>query len=247
LRNRSPETRFLASHSLSHACHLGGDIDKALFYARLANRHAKASANVGHLITSHCEIGNLLLARSQFDPARSEFEAALALLPPDPSLRRAITLDFLGYCHATQGRFRKAFRHVFESLRICRRLGEAVYRPKDRFALAAPSLRISPRLGGSIFEISPRNTLAYAYLQIGRCHRALFHASRSLALCEELGDRASLKHALFLLGEGYKMLGNPVLARRYYQRLQQEYYPEAPGVADLLLVLNVQGMVNIKA
>jgi tetratricopeptide (TPR) repeat protein len=223
LKRADPESGFLAAYTLARAYDVEGDGEKALFYARIANRQAETSGIGEHLSASHNQIGNLLLTQSDFESALHEFHRALELLPPARSVRRAIALDNLGYCHAIRGRFRKAFRHLFESVRTCR------------------------ALGARAIEASSRLSLAFAYLQCGRYGAAIRHAARSLALAEACEDQMTVKYGLFVLGEAEKMSGNPLAARHHFCRLQRDFYPEAPNVPDLLLLLNVQNLVNIKA
>jgi tetratricopeptide (TPR) repeat protein len=223
LGNRDAESRFLAAYTLARAYDHQDDLEKALFYARIATREAGESGTAEQLSSSHNLIGILQLARSEFDQAFAEFTRALAILPPTELLRRAIVLDNLGYCHTIRGRYRKAFRDLFESVRLC------------------------VRLRARAFEASARLSLAYAYLQRERYRPAIRHATRSLALAQACEARMTVKYGLFVLGEAHKLAGNPLAARSYFQRLQQDYYPEAPNVPDLLLLLNVKNLVNLKA
>lgn len=223
LRSAHPRTRFLAAYSLARAYELLPNPEKALFYAQIANRHAHESGEATLRSSSHTLLAGLLLARSEFAAAKAELSRALELLPDETlNLRRAFVLDNLGYCYVVQGHYRRGFTALFESLRICRRLGARRY------------------------EVDARLSLAFAYLQLGRLRATTRHARTSLAICEETGDRPNTKHALFLLGEAEKLSGNPLAARHYFLRLQQEYYPEAPQVPDLLLFLDVQQLINLK-
>jgi tetratricopeptide (TPR) repeat protein len=223
LGNRDSECRFLAAYTLARAHDLASEQEKALFYARIANRQAAENGTPEQLSSSHNLIGNLLLSKSEFDGALEQFRRALEVLPASEPLRRAIVLDNLGYCRAIRGRYRKAFRDLFESVRLC------------------------VRLGARSFEANARLSLAYTYLQCERIRPAIRHATKSLALAESCEDRVAVKYGLFILGEAHKLAGNPLAARSYFRRLQQDYYPEAPNVPDLLLLLNVRSLVNLKA
>jgi tetratricopeptide (TPR) repeat protein len=224
LKNRDPGTRFLAAYTLSRAYEVEHNTDKALFYARIANRHAHEVGQDDALSSSHNRLGSLLVATSDFAAAEPELRQALALTPERPlGVRRAAALDNLGYCCVVTGRVREGFRALFESVRICRRLG-------------------ARRL-----EMHPRISLAYAYLQLDRFDAAQRHAASGLALAEEFEQRAQIKYALFILAEAEKLSGNPLAARHHYLRLQEDYYPDSPQVSDLLLFLDVQSLINIKA
>ncbi|HRC85864.1 MAG TPA: tetratricopeptide repeat protein, partial [Thermoanaerobaculia bacterium] len=223
LRSSDLRTLFLGSYTLARTYDLEGDSEKAFFYARIAERHAQELGSPEQIASSHNFIGNLLVSRSDFEPALSEFTLALNSLPPGPSLRRAQYLDNIAYCNAMRGKLMVAFRMLFESLRICRRLG----------------LRNQ--------EASSRLTLAYTYLQAERPRRALSHGRRSLAIAEKTGDQSTVKYGLFVLGEAEKSVGNPLAARHHFSRLQEEFYPHMPNVCDLLLLIDVQNLINLKA
>ena len=221
MRNADDETRFLCGYTLARAFHVLGEGEKALQFAHMAQRHVH-SLGPDQRSSCHNLTGVLLLHRSEFEQAITEFETALSLQPSKFTIRCAIFLDNLGYCHAIRNRPRKAFACLFESVRLSRRL------------------RV-PRV-----EATARLSLAYTYLQEGRAERARDHATRSLRLAEEQGDRTNLKYALFLLGEAQKQCGNPLLAHTHFHRLQREFYPESSAVPEMLLFLNVANLVNLK-
>ncbi len=223
MRSRDAEVSFTTAYTLARVYDAEGDGEKAMFYARIAYRHAVETGNPEQLASAHNQLGDFLVARSSFDEALEEFDRALSHLPPGLNIRRAIALDNRGYCYVVKGRLRKGFGDLVEAVRICR------------------------RLGAQTFEASARLSLAYAYLQLGRYEQALRHARRSLDVAETSGLKLTTKYGLFILGEAEKLAGNPLAARYYFCRLQDEFYPNAPNVSDLLLVLNVQGLVNIKA
>lgn len=223
LASTDPDSRFLAAYTLARAYEAAKDFDKAVFYARIAQRHAQDQDNAEWISSSHNQIGNLMLASSQFDAALPEFEAALAIAPNTPDVRRALALDNLGYCHVVQGRYRQGFRAHLRALRMLRRVGGRAWEP--------------------VVEVS----LCFAYLEISRYRSAIRHALRALHLSEETDNDEMKKNSLFLLGESFKLAGDPLAARRHFTRLQAEFYPGAEGVTDLLLLLNVKRLINIKA
>ncbi len=223
MKNAQPEPSFRAAYSLARGYELMHDEDKALFYARIAHRHAASAKNNEQLAQSHNLLGNLLLARSEFSQAKSEFEQALSLTSGEPSIARGVILDNLGYCQVVLGAKKSGFRHLFASLRMLRKAAIQVY------------------------EASTLLSLSFAYLQIDRHREAIRHARRALEISEQGKDTLCLKYALFLLGEGEKKNGNPLAARYYFHRLQENYYPDSPEVPDLLLLLDVQQLINLKA
>ncbi len=223
LETADAEISFLAAYTLSRAYDLEGNTTKAVYYARNAARHAEQSGRLDQIASSHNLLGSLLLAQSDFEPALAEFELAVKAISGEPSAKLASYLDNRGYCYVVCEQVRKGFRDLFASVRL------------------------SHRLGATVFEADARLSLAYAYLQEGIYGRSLHHARRSLELADQAEQQSTVKYALFVLGEAEKLAGNPFAARRHFCRLQEEFYPEAPNVPDLLLFLNVQSVINIKA
>jgi tetratricopeptide (TPR) repeat protein len=223
LRNSDVTNCFHAAYTLARAYDLRKDYSKALFYARIANKHAVKLRRRDKLAMSHNQIGNLLVADSYFDEAMAEYEEALRLLPPEPSVRRALALYNLGYCYTVKGRAGEGFSALIAGLRLLHRFGARRLEPGARLALA------------------------FAYLQIGRYRPALRHAAAALTIAEDGGDVGSIKYALFLLGETCKQAGDEHAALDHFQRLQESYYPDAPYLPDMLLLLDVQSFINIKA
>ncbi len=223
MQHQDSMSSFRAAYHLSRAHELKGDLKKAGFYARIAHRHSIELADPERMGYSYNQLGNLALAASNFEAALPQLEKALSLLPQTPSVERALILDNLGYCRGILGHQRRGFRNLFTSLRLLR------------------------LLGAEGFEANPRLSLAYAYLEIGRPVRAFRHAKRAFALADAQGDLDNQKYGLFLLGEAEKQRGNPLAARYYFHRLQENFYPDSPEVPDLLLFINVQQLVNLKA
>lgn len=223
VKNSDPESCFLAAYTLGRAYEVTKDNAKALFYTRIAHRHAREAERADWLSSTHNLLGNLLLASSKFDEARLEFERALDTLCDENPLRRALALDNLGYCHVVQGRYRQGFEAHFRALRLLR--------------------RAKARALQTVVEVS----LCFAYLEIDRYRSAIRHAIAALQLSEETDNLEMRKNSLFLLGEAFKLAGDPLAARAQFARLQEEFYPGAEGVADLLLLLNVKRLINIKA
>jgi tetratricopeptide (TPR) repeat protein len=223
MQDAHSQNSFRAAYNLSRAYELDKDLEKASFYARIAHRYSLELGDDERQAWSFNQLGNLALAASEFDTALPHLRRALELLPPTPTVARAMVLDNLGYCRSVLGSHRKGFRDLFASLRLL--------------------LRLKARA----FEANPRLSLSYAYLQAERPQRAWHHARRALDLADEQDDRENQKYALFLLGEAEKLRGNPLAARYYFHRLQEAFYPESPDVPDLLLFINVQQLVNLKA
>lgn len=223
LRSRDPEGRWLAGYNISRAYELDKKFERGLFYGRIARDQARAMDREDLLAVSHNRLGNLHLGLSQTTEATRDYERALELLGrSDPSVHHARILDNLGYCRVLQGRLGEGFHLLFQSWRMLR---------SGRSKEALVSLHLD---------------LSFAHLEIERPHHAARHATKALELARDLGDRDSVKNALFLLGESASLEGDEIGARRYYSELQT-YYPELPVVTDILLAVDTRQMINLKA
>lgn len=223
LRSSSHENGFLASYNIARAYELDRDYERALFYARIAHDRCQKLQRRDWMAWSRNQTGNILLAESQFEEACSEYEQALQLMPHDTTVDRALLLDNLGYCRVVQGRSTEGFSLLFSSLRTLVRHGSERY------------------------QVGPRLSLCYAYLELGRLEPALRHGLRALEIATEAEDDNGIKYAHFLLGETYNQMGNTDLARGFFSRLQQRYFPGADHVPELLLAIDVRPLINLKA
>ncbi len=223
MRNRDNENCFLAAYNIARAYEMTKANQKALFYARIARDRAQTLDRLEWQASSHNLIGNLLLAESFFEEACGEYEQALGLVPQDSPVREALIKDNLGYSLVVQKRYAEGFRLLFESYRALRRAGARRY------------------------QILPRLSLCFAYLETGRLDRSFYHGRAVLAAAEALGDAESVKNVLYLLGEAANLQGDFDLARSYFHRLQQTYYPNADYLPDFLLAIDIRKLVNLKA
>ncbi len=223
LRSADPENAFLAAYNVARAYELEKDIGRALFYARIARDRCGRLNRREWMGWSHNQTGNLLLAQSELEDACAEFEQALGFTEARASIERGVILDNLGYCRVLQGRHREGFDHLFKSLRIFVRLRVERY------------------------QSYPRLALCHAFLDVGRLRSALRHGARALEIATAHSDAISIKNAHYLLGETYHQLGHDDLARDYFTRLQQRFYPAARHVPELLMTIDVRPLLNLRA
>ncbi len=221
--HRDVENSGLAAYNIAQIYQLKKDFKKGLFYARIARNLFVQLGRNERLAAGYNRIGNLLLADSYFDEAVAEYEKALELFEPGPSIQRAILIENLGYCRVVQGRCDEGFHLLFESLR---------------------SLR---RLGGHGFAVYPHLSLCYAYIERARPRHALRHGMRALALATTFRNQDCTKYAYYLLAQAAQLEGDPVAARDYLVQLQSEFYPQSPEIVDFLMVVDVRQVINIKA
>jgi tetratricopeptide (TPR) repeat protein len=226
LRNADAANCRVAAYTIARHYELSKDYKKALFYARLALDRSILLGRRDWLASSHNLIGNTLLAESYVDKALEEYEKALELMPAGPSPARSWILNNLGYCLVLQGRYDKGYAFLYESLRDLRRCGGRRYRRQMTFI---------------------RLDLCFAHLETGRYRHAWRHGLAALELAESIGKMDSVKNALYLLGEVAHLRGDVELARRYFTRLQREFFPDEGYLPGFLLAVDVRKLVNLHA
>ncbi len=216
------ENGFLAAYSLARAYELRKESKKALFYAQIG-RDRGESLDRGRRASSQNQLANLLVAESRFEEAVAGYQRALDLLGAGERLRRAVILDNLGYCEALLGRGRQGVLLLRESLRELRRLGAERH------------------------EMLARLDLCFVLLELGKPCAARRYGLRALELARELGVAEAEKNALYLLGAAAATRGDRFGARRWYELLQSGFYPDADYLPNVLLQVDVRGLVNLKA
>ncbi len=223
MRNVDAESCRLAAYWLACAHELRKGYKKALFYARISLERSIALERPDWVASSHNTLGNILIAESYFDQARGEYEQALAIMPPQHALDRALILDNLGYCRIVEGRIADGLHNLYESLRTLR------------------------HLGARGFERYPRLGLCFALLEIGRYRIAYRHGLIALKIAESVDDKNSVKNALYLLGEAANLAHNTRGARGHFQALQERFFPNDRYLPDFLLAIDVRKLINLKA
>jgi tetratricopeptide (TPR) repeat protein len=218
-----PENSFLAAYQLSRAHVRDKAYKKGLFYAQVARDRATSMSRDDWLVWSYNQLANCLLEESRFSEACAEYRRALALVPEEPSVRRASVLTNLGYCLM---------------------LGKGV---DTGLPLTFRALRWFRRFGARIFEVWPELDLCYAYIELGRFDRARDHGKRALALAESSGEMDRVKNALYLLGDAEREAGDLDSAYEYFYRLQQRFYPDSPQLVDMMVAVGMRKMVNLRA
>jgi tetratricopeptide (TPR) repeat protein len=213
----------LAAYYIAHHYERTGNHKKALFYARIAGERAEQLGRQDWVASSHNVIGNSLLAQSFVAEAAQEFALALELMPTEISVWRARLLDNLGYCQILQGRYDEGYPLLYRSLAVLR------------------------RLGAQRWLISTHLDLCFAHLETGRYRHARRHGAMALRLAEQMGDAASVKNALYLLGEAANLSGDVIGACRFFSRLQSEFFPDVNYLSGFLLAVNVRKLVNLHA
>ena len=221
LSSSNSTNRFLASYSISEYHLLRNEIDRGIFYARLALGHSKNTSDNGFEAGAEGQIAGLQLLGSYFEDACSSFQRALDLLPEEPRIDRAIYRANLGYCQVVQGDLDDGLENLFDGMQLMRDLDAEAW---TRF----------PHIG-----------ISYAYLEKGDWQKARTHAASALELSEVSGTPAQIKNSIYLLGEAEKLGGNEIAAFDLFQRLQEEFYPDEPHITDFLMTTDIKKMINL--
>ncbi|MDP9120448.1 MAG: tetratricopeptide repeat protein [Acidobacteriota bacterium] len=223
LRNGDPVSCRIAAYNIARHYELVKNYKKALFYARIARDRSEFLGRRDWLASSHNLIGNTLLAESFVEEAAAQYEQALALMPEEPSAARAGILDNLGYCRLLQGRFAEGYPLLYRGLKL------------------------AYRFGASRFESLIRVDLCYAHLETEHYRLAYRQGTIALELAERIEAVDLIKNALYLLGEVANLSGDAAAARGYFDRLQQQFFPEVAYLSQFLLAVDVRKLVNLHA
>jgi tetratricopeptide (TPR) repeat protein len=223
MRNRNLRTCHTAANHLAFGHSLKKEYKKALFYAQISRDRACAIGDANMIARSHGEIGRFYLCESHLEKALAAFETALATWTEAGLDSHPTALCNMGYAKLVQRDFREGFSLLFESLRRCRsQPAENTHEWTHLF-------------------------LCFGFTEVRRWRYAWRHGCIGLDLAEKNGEREAIKCALYLLGELEKTVGDSETARKYYTRLQREYYPEVANMANIMLCCDTKELVNLRA
>lgn len=222
MRSCNPSNQHLAAYYVSLYYDQLENYAKSTFYARLALHHANHTVREDLISHSCNRLANALIASSYFAEACEHYRRALELLPAEKSLKRAALLGNYGACLISLHKPREGLRFLLRSRRM--------------FAML--------KVDGSLTKKLLHTSSSFGYLQLGRPHQARLHAKEVLRLAETTGDNTLIKKALYLLGEAEKQAGDEIRANQCYSRLQSEFYPETPFLAEMLMRTETHQLIN---
>lgn len=164
----------------------------------------------------------MLAARGMFQESLEQLTDALRLRGDAPTAEHAATLAYLGQCYCESG-------DLSEGTRI---LSIAIGTAQSQ--------------AGLIYEAAPRVFLANAMLDLMRPRDAEWHLRIALQLDRQLSTGPSeADQMLHLLGEALKMQRRHREAHRIFLELQQRFYPEDEGLADVLMDGNARERIKL--
>lgn len=212
--------RQLAAYHLACIHWTQKNLRSARFYAKMAIRLAESLAVISGQVAGMHLLGLIALSESRIEEARACLREALDLSAGQEHPHRVITKGNLGYCLALQGRQQEGLHLIEEALDEMASFDCRVYEP---------SLRLN---------------LGFALLEGGDSDGAISQGRTVLQLLEQQGSSWEAKFAYYLLGEGHAQRGAERQAEEYFEILQKTYYPQYPGLAQVLLACRTAPMVN---
>jgi tetratricopeptide (TPR) repeat protein len=227
LRRTDPSIALRAASSLSVAFDLRRDTRKALFYARIAERHAVELGEPALLSAAANRLGAILAASSRFEEAVTAFRSALewnAKEGGDSEVWRAQAEDNLGYCLIALDRLDEGMELVHGALETLR------------------------KQNASGFLVYPLMDLSFGYLKQDRFAEARFFGEAALERLETGGptaDTAVEKNLLYLLGEACHLAGDEDEAEEWFARLSR-HYPEFKNLRTYLEVFDLRNVINLR-
>jgi tetratricopeptide (TPR) repeat protein len=227
LRRTDPPTAFRVAYALAVAFDLRRDARKALFYARIAQRHAEELGEPAYLASTANHLGAVLLASSRFEEAEEALREALAWNAKEAGeseVWRAQAKDNLGYCLIALDRVDEGMTLVHEALEALRRRSAEAH------------------------LVYPLMDLCFAYLKTDRYLEARFFGEAALEKLESTGPTGDLsveKNLLYLLGEACHLAGDEEEAESYFARLAR-HYPDFKNLRTYLEVFDLRNVINLR-
>jgi tetratricopeptide (TPR) repeat protein len=174
---------------------------------------------------------------------------------------QASSLHLLGLMSLQEGRHGDARESLRKSLEISVRQGMGPHlsiitstlgyclsltgdRCESRWLLEEAARLMGTAASWKVYEPSIRLNLGFASLEWGDCDEALDHARAALAAAGERERIPDAKFIYYLLGEAYAQMGANRDAKDCFSILEKEYYPQYPGLSDLLLSSRTSQFLN---
>ena len=221
-RTEDLKARRLAAYYLAIWYRRQGLPQAARLYADMSNRLAEILGDSRSQASSLHLLGLLSLQESRPGAARESLRKSLEIRVQEgdgPHL--LMTMSTLGYCLSLTGDD-----------------------SESRWLLEETLGSMGTASSWKVYEPSIRLNLGFSSLERGECDEALDHARAALVVAEERGPVSEAKFIYYLLGEAYVQVGARRAARDCFEILEKEYYPQYPGLSDLLLSCRTSQFLN---
>lgn len=220
MRRRSVRHVYVAAYHLQHKFLLSHDFKRSASYGKVALQAAEESGDVTWKFDVLVSLGNACVYDSKTAEAIEHYESVLSLVPrtPENALRISFTLQNLGYCKLLEGETERGIELIHEAIALMHEAGADGY------------------VAESFID------LCYGYLELSELELAKSYGEKGLELATEVRQ---VRNAHYLLGEVAYKLGDSELAEYHFDKLAK-FYPDFPHLKDLLLAIDLRGMVNLK-
>lgn len=215
--SEDPQARRLAAFHMATLYFGRKNLKRAKFYGEMAGRLAEDLGAVPGQIASRHLLGLLCLSESRFQEAAARLKQALELDATRELSHTMMTKSTLGYCLSLQGRQDEGLRLLEAALDDMADLGCWAYEP---------TLRLN---------------LGFSLLEGVDLDGAIAQGETALQL---LNTDPEAKFAYYLLGEGHAQKGAKERAEEYFEILQKTYYPQYPGLTQMLLACRTVPLLN---
>ena len=221
-RTEDPKARRLAAYYLAVGYRYQGSSQSARFYAEMSNRLAGSLGDRGGQASSLHLLGLLSLEESRLGAAKESLRKSLEIYAREEgSSHLPMMMSTLAYCLSLSG-------DCIES----------------RWLLEETLSSMGTGSSWKVYEPSIRLNLGFASLEQGDCDEALSHAKAALAAAQERERVPETKFIYYLLGEAYAQMGANRDAKDCFEILAKDYYPQYPGLSDLLLSCRTSQFLN---
>jgi tetratricopeptide (TPR) repeat protein len=220
MRRRNLRHVYVAAYNLQHKFIIERNFARSAFYGRVALEAAEQAAQPAWKPEVLIALGNACVYDSKTSEAIGYYCEVLELLGDDESklLSRSFAMQNLGYC---------------------RLLNDEA---EDGIALIHRAIGMMRSAGAEGYVAESYVDLCYGYLELENLELALKYGELGL---EKATEVRQVRNAHYLLGEVAYKSGDTARAEFHFDHLAS-FYPDFPHLKDLLLAIDLRGMVNLK-
>ncbi|HVT46022.1 MAG TPA: hypothetical protein VMT00_16720 [Thermoanaerobaculia bacterium] len=220
MRRRSAGHVYRAAYHLQYHFQNEKNYKRAQSYALIALGAAEEAGNAEWIREVKFALGNLAVLESRTSEAIDYYEAIFDEFPDNAEHRiwRAFTLQNLGYSRMMNDEVARGIELIHRALEMMVACGAAGY--------AAESYV----------------DLCFGYLELGDLDAAERYGELGLA---EATETRQVRNAHYLLGEVAYKKGDTAKAESHFEHLAT-FYPDFPQLKNLLLAIDLRGLVNLK-
>lgn len=220
LRRRNLNHVLLAAYALQAKFTVEGDYKRAHSYLRVALQAAEDSGDATWKPELLINLGILSLYDSRIEEAVAYHEEALKLPLEGPAhvVSRAMCVQNIGYCKLLLNDFAAGIEMIHRAISMLKQANADGY------------------LAECYID------LCYGYLGVEQLDEARQFGEMGLSIATEVRQ---IRNAHYLLGEVAFKSCNQQAAETHFEHLAT-FYPNFPHLKDLLLAIDLRGMVNLK-